>query len=77
MPEVREGHGGADEKIINSFIGMLRGEEVPNSTPQGARYAVAAGLMGAKSIRNNSMPYDIPALSEELENFDFSLNKNQ
>ena len=35
----------------------------------------AAGLMGAKSIRNNSMPYDVPALSEELENFDFSLNR--
>ena len=62
-------------KRIDSFIDMLRGTEVPNSTPQAARYAVAAGIMGAKSIRNNSMPYDVPALSEELENFDFSLNK--
>ena len=75
MPEPGEGHGGADPVIINSFINMLRGNEVPNSTPQAARYAVAAGLMGAKSIRNNSMPYDVPALSEELENFDFSLNR--
>lgn len=68
-------HGGADPKIVRSFVDMLRNGGIPESTPQGARYAVAAGLMGAQSIRNCGMPYDIPALDEDLENFDFSLNR--
>ena len=68
-------HGGADPQIVKSFIEMIRGNGSPASTPQGARYAVAAGLLGAQSIRNGGMPYDVPALPEELENYDFSLNK--
>jgi predicted dehydrogenase len=69
-------HGGADPKIIQGYIDMLRGKESPASTPQGARYAVAAGVLGAQSIRNGGMPYEVPALTEELENCDFSFLKN-
>ena len=72
MPPPGDGHGGADPQIVNGFIEMLRGQSTPESTPQGARYAVAAGILGAESIRNNGMPYQIPALPDELENYDFS-----
>lgn len=65
-------HGGADPRIVESFIDMLRGQGEPASTPQGARYAVAAGLLGAASIRNGGMPYDVPALESDLENYNFS-----
>ncbi len=68
-------HGGADPNIVKGFVEMLRGESVPASTPQAARYAVATGILGAESIRSGGMPFDIPALPEDLENYDFSLNK--
>ena len=72
MPPPGEGHGGADPLIVNGFIDMLRGKSSPESTPQGARYAVAAGILGAESIRNGGMPYAVPQLPDELENYDFS-----
>ena len=75
MPPPGEGHGGADPVIVKNFIDVLRGKAVPVSTPQGARYAVAAGVLGAKSIRENGMPCDIPALPDDLENYDFSRNE--
>lgn len=75
MPPPGEGHGGADPFIIQNFLDVLRGKEVPTSTPQGARYAVAAGVLGAKSVRTGGMPYDIPALPDDIENYDFSRNK--
>ena len=68
-------HGGADVKIVAEFLDTLRGKMVPVATPQGARYAVATGILGAQSIRNGGMPYDIPTLPKSLENFDFSLNR--
>lgn len=65
-------HGGADPKIVQGFIDMLRGTVKPVSTPQAARYAVAAGVLGAKSIRNGGIPFDVPELPKTLENYDFS-----
>lgn len=75
MPPPGEGHGGADPIIVDNFLDMLRGKAVPTSTPQGARYAVAAGILGAESIRNGGVPFEVPALPDDVENFDFSLNK--
>ena len=66
-------HGGADPQIVRGFVEALRGASKPASTPQGARYAVATGVLGAQSIRNGGMPCDVPALPEELENWDFAL----
>ncbi|MCQ2380666.1 MAG: Gfo/Idh/MocA family oxidoreductase [Victivallaceae bacterium] len=74
MPPPGKGHGGADPVIISNFIDVLRGKAVPVSTPQGARYAVAAGILGAESIRNGSVPFDIPDLDADIENYDFSKN---
>ncbi len=36
MPEPGEGHGVADQIIIDSFINMIRTNEVPSSIPQEA-----------------------------------------
>lgn len=65
-------HGGADPKIVQGFIDLLRHGTPPESTPQGARYAVAAGVRGAESIRSGGMMLDIPALPDDLENYDFA-----
>jgi predicted dehydrogenase len=70
-PPGKGGHGGSDPAIVRSFFAALRGKGVPNSTPQAARYSVAAGCLGADSIRSGGMPFDVPVLPEELENYDY------
>lgn len=70
-PPGRGGHGGSDPAIVRSFFSVLRGEGTPNSTPQAARYSIAAGCLGAESIRSGGMPFEVPALSEELEGYDY------
>jgi predicted dehydrogenase len=71
-PPTSGSHGGADPKIVQGFIDMLRGESKPYSTPQAARYSVVTGCLGAESIRSGGMPFEIPALPDYLENHDFS-----
>ena len=65
-------HGGADPLIIQSFIDALRGRYDVWSTPQAARYSIAAGCCGADSIRNGGMVENVPALPDYLENWDFA-----
>lgn len=65
-------HGGADPLIIQSFIDALRGKYDVWSTPQAARYSIAAGCCGADSIRNGGMVENVPALPDYLENWDFA-----
>ena len=72
MPTTVGGHGGADPKIVQSFVDALRGEYDVWSTPQAARYSVAAGCAGADSMRQGNCPIDIPRLPDYLENFDFA-----
>ena len=64
-------HGGADPKIVRSFVDALRGHYDVWSTPQAARNSVAAGCRGADSIRSNGMPLDVPPLPEHLADYDF------
>jgi predicted dehydrogenase len=71
-PSAVGGHGGADPKIINGFVEMLRGISKPNSTPQAARYSVATGCLGADSIRAGGTPFFVPPLPDHLEQHDFS-----
>ena len=65
-------HGGADVRIIASFVELLRGiYDHLGATPQEARYSVACGCQGADSIRRGGVPLDVPSLAEEVENWDF------
>ena len=70
-PPSKGGHGGSDPAIVRSFFAMLRDGTAPNSTPQAARYSVAAGCMGAVSIRAGGIPMNVPPLAAELENYDY------
>ncbi|MBQ6352130.1 MAG: Gfo/Idh/MocA family oxidoreductase [Lentisphaeria bacterium] len=72
LPQPKTGtHGGADPKIIRSFVDALRGVYDVHSSPQAARNSVAAGCQGADSIRQNGIPLDVPPLPEHLRNYDF------
>jgi len=59
-------HGGADPQIIAGFIGMLRGEHIPRSSPVAARQSVAAGCMATQSIRDGGGALDVPPLDPAL-----------
>ena len=71
LPQIQGTHGGADPKIVKSFVDALRGVYDVHSTPQAARNSVAAGCQGADSIRQNGEPLDVPPLPDYLKNYDF------
>lgn len=54
------GHGGSDPKIVRNFVKYCLGLEKPLTDPVAARNAVAVGVLGHKSARNGSIPFDIP-----------------
>ncbi len=66
LPEVSGGHGGADPQIIKAFIHFAKGEgSVESNNPIAARNSVAAGVQGSFSIRNGSVPMDVPMIKDK------------
>jgi predicted dehydrogenase len=61
-----EGHGGADPKIVRAFIEFARDGIIPDTSPIAARNAVAAGVLGHKSMRHNNDPQIIPKLPPHI-----------
>ncbi len=59
-------HGGSDIPIVKAFFDFIRDGKQPAVSPVAARNAVAAGVMGHRSMRNGNIPMDIPPLREEL-----------
>ena len=66
IPTVAGSHGGADPSIVNEFLSYVRNGAKVTTSPVAARYSVAAGCLAAYSLRNGSVPVDIPPLSPEL-----------
>jgi hypothetical protein len=63
IPFVAGTHGGADPLMVDDFLRFVRGQPSEGATPIDARMAVAAGSLGAASLRNASQPQDIPGIS--------------
>jgi len=61
IPYTEGWHGGADPQNVECFLNILRGEPSNGAVPLDARMAVAAGVLGAESLRDGSTPRDIPA----------------
>lgn len=59
-------HGGADPKIVDSFLAFVRDGAPTNVSPIAARNSVATGVLGHYSMRNGNIPQDIPPLDEEV-----------
>ena len=74
MTPGKEGHGGSDGLIAKNFVEILRGSTETYSTPQAARYSVAAGCLATESLRNGGTPKKIPKLPTELEDHNFAEN---
>jgi len=60
IPDTDGGHGGADPQMIQDFLNFLQDEPSIGATIRDARMAVATGCLGAASLREGSIPKDIP-----------------
>ncbi len=56
-------HGGSDELIVEDFLHFVRGEKPSGGCPLAARMAVAVGCLATQSLREGSMPLDIPPVA--------------
>ena len=63
------GHGGADPRIVDEFLGFVKGETKASISPLAARNSVAAGYCATESIRNKGIPVEVPWAAPEILNF--------
>jgi predicted dehydrogenase len=60
------GHGGGDPSIVAEFLRYVRQGGDIKTSPVAARYSVAAGYMATQSLRNGSIPLQVPPLDSDL-----------
>jgi predicted dehydrogenase len=61
---VASGHADADLLTMTEFLRHVALGEPTTLSPVAARAAVAAGALAARSLRNGSVPIDVPALAD-------------
>lgn len=66
LNESDEDHVGADPRVVDTFIDFIREGKEPNTSPIAARYAVAAGVLGTESLRNDGGRKTLPRLDESI-----------
>jgi predicted dehydrogenase len=54
-------HGGADPVIAEDFLDMVIDGKEPLAAPLAGRMSVAVGVKAAESLRNGSVPLEVPA----------------
>jgi hypothetical protein len=59
IPHIEGTHGGADPLMIEDFLCYLRGGTPNGATLLDARISVVTGCLGAESLRNGSVPFDV------------------
>jgi len=70
------GHGGADELTMAEFLRFVRSGAPTETSPVGARHAVATAVAATESIRNGSAPQRILPVAPELEQY-FARNQSR
>ncbi|GAA3733494.1 Gfo/Idh/MocA family oxidoreductase [Leifsonia bigeumensis] len=66
IPGAHDGHVDADIATVQEFLEHLRTGAPTRISPVAARYAVAVGDLAAQSLRNGSIPLEVPELDAEL-----------
>ncbi len=69
-----EGHVDADLLTVTEFLRFVRTSEVTDTSPLGAWYAIAAGILATESLRNGSTPRKVSDLPPEIKRY---FNNNQ
>ncbi|MET1005314.1 MAG: Gfo/Idh/MocA family oxidoreductase [Propionibacteriaceae bacterium] len=64
-----EGHGGADQLMMDEFLRFVRDGGATDTSPVAARQAVAAALTATESLRGTSSALDIPALDPAVVDY--------
>lgn len=70
------GHGDADVLTVTEFMRFVREGHPTDTSPLGAWYAVAAGILAADSLRNESRFHRVPALDPALVDY-FTRNQKK
>lgn len=52
-------HGDADKRIVNEFVGIIRGTATPTISIKDAAWAVKTGYAATQSLRNGNIPIDV------------------
>ena len=60
VPRLEGHHGGADRLMIEDFLSFLTDGTTQGASPVAARQAVATGYLGTNSLREGSVPYEVP-----------------
>ena len=63
------GHGGADVGIVPAFVDFVLYGKKPDVSPVDARNAVAAGYLGHQSMRNGNIPFDVPGIPADWQEY--------
>lgn len=66
IPPAKGGHGGADPVMVKEFVRYVREGGKIKTSPIAARNGVAAGCQAAESLRNGSVPKEIPPVPKEI-----------
>lgn len=69
IPPVEGGHGGADDRIVAEFVRFAREGGKTNTSPVAARYSVATGVAAAHSLRNGSIPVEVPRVAPQVSEY--------
>ena len=60
------GHDDADVATMDEFLRFIARGDQTDTTPLGAREAVAAGVLATKSLREGNIPFDVPRVAPHL-----------
>lgn len=69
LPHLAGSHGGGDPSIVAEFLRYVREGGTTKTSPIAARYAVAAGYQATMSLRNGSVPQEIPPVAKDLRGY--------
>ena len=60
------GHDDADVATMDEFLRFVAHGDQTDTTPLGAREAVAAGVLATKSLREGNIPFDVPRVAPHI-----------
>ncbi|RJF43865.1 gfo/Idh/MocA family oxidoreductase [Actinomyces sp. 2119] len=66
ITEEGTGHDSADQRTMDEFLRFVRDGGSTQTSPVGARDAVATGALATESLRSGSVPRDVPRVEERV-----------
>ncbi len=75
LKKVTGGHGGGDPAEAMDFIDLIVEGKTDIASPVAARMAVAAGIAGAKAIRNGGWPELVPELPAGIAEYELNTQR--